>query len=389
MSSILFISLINGESWSRSEELWHKTALYASSKGYHIACAFFNWSQKKNKVAELEKAGCQIFFLPNKGRLKRNIFEKLQYRISRSSLKKYLNDLPLNNYDVIIINVGQFELMISLHDWHLKMSNYILLFENYYEEKEFKHNEAIAIRKWLKNASVNLFISDRFKIEMENKLNMHIPNADCLINPITFNPHRTPIPFLKQNCYVFSMLAPIEINRKAQDRLVKALASPKWMQRNFILNFYGEGNDKDRIENLIARKGLSNKVFLKGHTNKVEEVLQSSHLILHISHLDGMPGIIFEALAMARPVIASNVGDIPKWVRNNVNGWIIKDTSVDEIEIVLEMAWNERNRWAHMGRKSFEIFSKEFPYSVEQRLLKQAGINLESKKKKILSEVNI
>ncbi len=54
-----------------------------------------------------------------------------------------------------------------------------------------------------------------------------------------------------------------------------------------------------------------------------------------------------------------------------MNGWVTRNDSVEEIEIALELAWNERNRWEHMGRKSFEIFSKHYPASVEKKFLTQ------------------
>ena len=50
MSSIFFISLMNGAAWGGSEELWFKTALQAAKEGRKVACAVYDWPEKKAKM---------------------------------------------------------------------------------------------------------------------------------------------------------------------------------------------------------------------------------------------------------------------------------------------------------------------------------------------------
>ena len=42
MSSVFFISLMNGDPWGGSEEAWYHTALYAAANGYKVACAAYD-----------------------------------------------------------------------------------------------------------------------------------------------------------------------------------------------------------------------------------------------------------------------------------------------------------------------------------------------------------
>lgn len=380
MASILFISLMNTSSWRSSEELWYKTALHASSTGHQVACCFYPWPQNTNKSIELEKAGCQVFLLPNKGRMKRNLFEKIQYKISSKRVRKYMDNLPLNNYDHILINIDTVTVLSeTLAGWNSRLTNYKLMFQNYQPDEILKHNDITPIKSWINNAALNLFITDSICNNLEDKLNVHI-DGKIILNPINFDVPDNPTPFIKQPQYVFSMFAAMDIEIKAQDKLIKAFACPKWLQRNFILNLYGEGKDRDRIENLIARKGLTNKIFIKDYPENTREAIEASHLIIRITHNDGMPVSILEAMAISRPLIVSNVGEMPKWVKNNINGWVTRNASEFEIETALEMAWNERTRWEHMGRKSFEIFRKIYPSSVEEHLLNTAGIQKENNK---------
>jgi glycosyltransferase involved in cell wall biosynthesis len=78
-------------------------------------------------------------------------------------------------------------------------------------------------------------------------------------------------------------------------------------------------------------------------------------------------------MSMAKPLAVSDVGDMPKWVQEDVNGWIGKDASVETISQTLEKAWQNRARWAEMGRASFKLFQEKFPPSPELYFLEQIG----------------
>jgi glycosyltransferase involved in cell wall biosynthesis len=81
-----------------------------------------------------------------------------------------------------------------------------------------------------------------------------------------------------------------------------------------------------------------------------------------------------DSLAMARPLVVSNVGDMPFWVKENSNGWVAESVSSETINQTLEQAWDKRTNWAEMGKQSFAIFKQNFPINPVNHFLKQAGI---------------
>ena len=167
------------------------------------------------------------------------------------------------------------------------------------------------------------------------------------------------------------MLAALEVWRKAQDNLINALSSEKWKQRNWVLHLYGEGKDKIKLCALIKKNGMEEKIFLKGNSNDVRPVLQNAHLLLQITHIDAMPLSVVEAMAMARPVVVSKIGDMPYWVTENENGWISNDASVEQIDFTLEKAWQNKDKWHVMGQNAFKTFKEKFPLSAEEDLLEK------------------
>jgi glycosyltransferase involved in cell wall biosynthesis len=378
MSSILFISMMNGGAWGGSEELWYQTALHAAQSGRRVGCVVYHWSGKEARMKKLEDAGCRIYYLPNKGRQKRNLIERIQNKITKKiTVRKYISKLPVDEYDLVVLNQGYFEVTMPVwRNFFRRLNKYALLYHNYREDETFKEDKAQVLKNWVQHASINLFASKRIGAILEKRFGEKISNAAVLVNPITFHPPNqlTPYPVLEDGKYVFVMLAALDVRRKAQDRLITVLSSSKWRERNCVLHLYGEGVDRKKLEVLIESNNAADKIFLKGHVSDVRSVLENAHLLLQITNIDAMPLAVVEAMAMSRPLVVSRIGDMPDWVEPNVNGWICDNASLEEIDRVLEQAWNERDKWEEMGRESFRIFSKKFVASPAMHLLQQLGV---------------
>jgi glycosyltransferase involved in cell wall biosynthesis len=282
--------------------------------------------------------------------------------------------LPFNEYDLVVVNLGGYEICASQwRNFYTRLHKYALVFHNYNEDAIWSKDKATVLKGWIFNAKKNLFDAAKICSVLEKQLNTAIPNARVITNPITFSPPASPTPLspLHESCYVFTMLAALDVSRKAQDNLITALSSLQWKERDWILYLYGEGHDRQKLDDLIRQMQLEDKVFLKGHTYNVQKVLEESHLVLQITHMDAMPISVVEAMAMSRPLVVSNIGDMPLWVHENENGWVSKDASVEEINKALEKAWNKRNDWNKMGENSFSVFKERFPQSAEQYFLDQ------------------
>lgn len=365
---------MNGASWGGSEELWYKTALLALKNGWTVSCAVYDWPEKKEKISVLTDFGASIYFLPNKGAKRQNFIQKTQFKITKkTSLRKATQSLLFSKHDIVVVNLGEFENTHSTwKDIYKKLPAFILLFHNYQEGQRLSKEKAEIMQSWIYHSKSNLFASKKI-IEVLEKSGIEMKNGHALLNPIGFN---TPLqlqeyPPLRNGSYRFVMLAALDVSRKAQDNLIKALSDEKWKLRNWTLHLYGDGKDKKVLQQLISKNNLDQKIFLHGHTSNVRRVLQEAHLLLQLTHIDAMPISVVEAMATGRPVAVSKIGDMPEWVIDGESGWVSENASVTCIDDTLEKAWQQKEKWPQIGEAAFTSFRKRFAENAEERLLEK------------------
>jgi len=361
MRSVFFLSLMNGAAWGGSEELWFRAALWMSNHGYKVGIGCYNWQEKQPRVDELKTAGCAVYLLPNK----KGLFKKV-------AVKKVLNSIPFQEYDLTVINQGGWEEILHspFSDLYKKLPAYVILNHNYNENAVLPFKKQKLLQQWISGAKMNFGATQKIFEVIEQKFNISIDKKQTLINPITFTPDAVPGPypaFTNDTC-TWIMLAELDTARKAQDILINALSSSKWKARNWQLHLYGKGKDKEKLNKLIIDLGLENKVFLKGFTTNIKKNLLDCHMLLQCTLIDAMPLSVVEAMATGRPCVVSKVGDMPAWVEDGVNGFICPAVTVEGIDEAFENYWQQKNNWAAMGKNAFDTFIKKYPQPYEEKV---------------------
>lgn len=86
----------------------------------------------------------------------------------------------------------------------------------------------------------------------------------------------------------------------------------------------GDGLLRPDIERKIENLGLSKRVHLLGYRSDAVYILQAADLMVMPSFIEGMPGVILEAMAHHIPVIASDTGGINEIIDDNRTGILAK-----------------------------------------------------------------
>lgn len=86
----------------------------------------------------------------------------------------------------------------------------------------------------------------------------------------------------------------------------------------------GTGPEESRLRELASALGVSDRVSFLGYVNPVAPLLASADLVVLPSLSEGLPMTALEAMALARPVVASRVGGLPEVVESCETGLLVK-----------------------------------------------------------------
>lgn len=83
-------------------------------------------------------------------------------------------------------------------------------------------------------------------------------------------------------------------------------------QREFQFLIAGDGPEEARFRQRVHKLGLDSRFDFRGQVEDLAPLLAACDLLIIPSRSEGVPLVLLEALASARPVVASKVGSIPE-----------------------------------------------------------------------------
>jgi glycosyltransferase involved in cell wall biosynthesis len=123
---------------------------------------------------------------------------------------------------------------------------------------------------------------------------------------------------------------------------------------NVKLIICGRGQLADKIKKEFKKRNLQNNVIFKGFVDNKNllHVYKMAHVVVMPSIWAEICGVVgLEALACGVPVIATNVGGIPEWLKDGENGFIVPPRNTDILaEKVIELL-KDKNKRVSFGKK--------------------------------------
>jgi glycosyltransferase involved in cell wall biosynthesis len=89
------------------------------------------------------------------------------------------------------------------------------------------------------------------------------------------------------------------------------------------------------------------------------------------SFFEGFGIALLEAMAMGKPVVASNVGGIPDLVSHGVNGFLVEPGNVEELTVALKRIVVDHKLAHKMGKAGHQRITEEFDASVMARSIEK------------------
>ncbi len=133
------------------------------------------------------------------------------------------------------------------------------------------------------------------------------------------------------------------------------------LEPDSILWIIGDGEEKDRIENLIQNYKLSNKVKMFGNRNDVDSLMQAMDALIFPSLYEGLSLTVIEAQVSGLPVYLSNTLSEEHKITDNAYFLSLQDTP---------KKWAEMIHKNNSVRKSHVDEAKSMGYDLRDSVIK-------------------
>jgi glycosyltransferase involved in cell wall biosynthesis len=154
---------------------------------------------------------------------------------------------------------------------------------------------------------------------------------------------------------------------KGQLELVKSapLILEKRPDARFVIVGQGTGILKRgiNVRNAIDRAGLADKIIMAGYRWDTPDVFAACDMIVIASlRTEASPIVLREAFASGRPVIATNVGDIPEILRHRENGLLIQPGNTHALASAILDFVSDPELAAHCGANGLRYAIENFSF---------------------------
>lgn len=121
----------------------------------------------------------------------------------------------------------------------------------------------------------------------------------------------------------------------------------------------GDGVIRSKIENLIEKISMEDKIILLGWRRDIPEILSCIDILVLTSLWEGLPRVFPQAMASGIPVVATEVDGAPEAIKNGVTGFLLQPRDIKGMaERIISLIRNpDRAReMGEEGRKSVGEF---------------------------------
>jgi glycosyltransferase involved in cell wall biosynthesis len=177
---------------------------------------------------------------------------------------------------------------------------------------------------------------------------------------VIYNPVSIPTKFPKPDSEKFEIVyvGRLEVVKNVEN-LIKAFANSN--NANAHLTIVGDGRERNNLEELSSKLQLESKITFTGFISEPSKYLSNADLFVLPSFSEGFGIAVAEAMFLKIPVLCSNVGGIPEFVKDQKNGWLFNPNNVEELSTKLdEIIAMDYSSLIQIGMNGYEGVSDKF-----------------------------
>lgn len=269
------------------------------------------------------------------------------FKLMRKYRKKMTELLLARKSDVVITTLGRdLDFITRINDGSVKIgeshiARYFSRNFHLLEQKGALHKIIAKIWRKKQEKDVSRLNALVLLTEEDAKSWKGVTNTFVIPNPTPFYPKDS------STCESHKAICVGRLNeQKGYEYLIDAWAIVSKQYPDWILNAYGSGEIKDKLQSRIDERGLSNKLILNDPTSQIIEKYLESSLYVMSSRYEGFPMVLLEAMSCGLPCVSFNCPNGAKdLIENGENGFLVDYLDVQKLaEAICELIENESLR---------------------------------------------
>jgi glycosyltransferase involved in cell wall biosynthesis len=157
---------------------------------------------------------------------------------------------------------------------------------------------------------------------------------------------------------VFSLVARITKSKGHYDLIEALRLLPRTL--NYKCLIAGEGKDKKKLQALVARYGLGERVVFCGFQANVPALLRASDVILQPSHREPFGLSIVEGMFAGKAPLVSDSGGIPEIVTNGFDGIVFPARDASALAKGIQLLVNDPALRHRLGEEAARTANRRF-----------------------------
>ena len=356
------ISTVGDYSWAGSEEMWKLFTIEALRRGHSIAAMLQTPIAQSEELAEFRVLGGVVFAYKPLNRVTSRTVSRGWYSRFRRFKRWHPEVVCVSGPPATPYRDRDLYRFLRAHT-----GGRVFIIQGNAEWYVTGQAERDALRALYRSARRIICVSRDNAELLQRQLTSTLP-ITILPNPIRTRLER-PLPWPGDSEQVqFATVGRYDVGSKCQDRVLQALGTSQWKERNWRLDLFGSGPDERYLQDVIRYFGLEDRVTLRGFERDFMKIWMDHHVHILISRGEGLALALIESMFCGRPAVITRTGGNHELLRDDKDGFVSAGEDPEIIREVLERAWINRHRWSEIGEAAFQRANEWIPRDLPVRL---------------------
>ena len=157
-----------------------------------------------------------------------------------------------------------------------------------------------------------------------------------------------------------------------------SIIAKSWPDVRFLL--VGDGPLKPDIVKRSEDLKLSGQTVMTGERNDIPELLSIMDIVIQPSIVEGLPRVIIEAMAMAKPIVASDIDGIREEIDHEKTGILVPSKNPNALAEAIMMLLKDETKARDLGRAARKTADQRFNLNRQLALYEEMYLELLSRK---------